>query len=141
MRTGGLKLAALERDGSHGSLLETESLEGEGEGGVRSGEDEQDTGEGEQDTGERAEDAEEVFWGRDADAEGGGGGVEDAEEAATQRLLLRFGFEWRVVALCCGKAELAQDQDEAYGKDGKEGRVRRCKWRDWPHFIFREAQP
>ena len=84
------------------------------------------------------------FWGRDADAEGGGGGVEDAEEAATQRLLLRFGFEWRVVALCCGKAELAQDQDEAYGKDGKEGRVRvvrRCKWRDWPHFIFREAQP
>ena len=110
MRTGGLKLAALERDGSHGSLLETESLEGEGEGGVRSGEDEQDTGEGEQDTGEdeqdrgeRAEDAEEFFWGRDADAEGGGGGVEDAEEAATQRLLLRFGFEWRVVALWqCG---------------------------------------
>ena len=96
MRTGGLKLAALERDGSHGSLLETESLEGEGEGGVRSGEDEQDTG-------ERAEDAEEAFWGRDADAEGGGGGVEDAEEAATQRLLLRFGFEWRVVALWqCG---------------------------------------
>ena len=103
MRTGWLKLAALERDGSHGSLLETESLEGEGEGGVRSGEDEQDTGEGEQDTGERAEDAEEVFWGRDADAEGGGGGVEDAEEAATQRLLLRFGFEWRVVVLWqCG---------------------------------------
>ena len=63
MRTGGLKLAALERDGSHGSLLETESLEGEGEGGVRSGEDEQDTGEGEQDRGERAEDAEEAFWG------------------------------------------------------------------------------
>ena len=105
MRTGGLKLAALERDGSHGSLLETESLEGEGEGGVRSGEEgtEQDTGKGEQDRGERAEDAEEVFWGRDAEAEGGGGGVEDAEEAATQRLLLRFGFEWRVVALWqCG---------------------------------------
>ena len=100
MRTGGLKLAAFGRDGS---LLETESLEGEGEGGVRSGEDEQDTGEGEQDRGERAEDAEEFFWGRDADAEGGGGGVEDAEEAATQRLLLRFGFEWRVVALWqCG---------------------------------------
>ena len=56
MRTGWLKLAALERDGSHGSLLETESLEGEGEGGVRSGEDEQDRG-------ERAEDAEEVFLG------------------------------------------------------------------------------
>ena len=37
-----------------------------------------------------------------ADAEGGGGGVEDAEEAATQRLLLRFGFEWRVVALWQG---------------------------------------
>ena len=108
------------------------------------------SGEDEQDTGERAEDAEEVFWGRDADAEGGGGGVEDAEEAATQRLLLRFGFGWRVVALCCGKAEVAQDQDEAYGKDGKDGKdgkegrgrvVRRCKWRDWPHFIFREAQP
>ena len=59
--------------------------------------------------------------------------------------LVLNGALWR-----CGNAELAQDQDEAYGndgkdgKDGKEGRVRvvrRCKWRDWPHFIFREAQP
>ena len=41
----------------------------------------------------------------------------------------------------CGNAEVAQDQDEAYGKDGKEGRVRRCKWRDWPHFISRKVQP
>ena len=59
--------------------------------------------------------------------------------------LVLNGALWR-----CGNAELAQDQDQAYGnagkdgKDGKEGRVRvvrRCKWRDWPHFIFREAQP
>ena len=53
--------------------------------------------------------------------------------------LVLNGALWR-----CGSAEVAQDQDEAYGndgKDGKEGRVRRCKWRDWPHFIFREVQP
>ena len=59
--------------------------------------------------------------------------------------LVLNGALWR-----CGNAELAQDQDQAYGnagkdgKDGKEGRVRlvrRCKWRDWPHFIFREVQP
>ena len=56
--------------------------------------------------------------------------------------LVLNGALWR-----CGSAEVAQDQDEAYGKDGndgkdgKEGRVRRCKWHDWPHFIFREVQP